>query len=474
MSSPETQASQGTLRKELGLIVLIFMMIGLNVGGALFALTSKAAGLTGPSLFIAQIISALPVLLALIPYMIITSSVPKTAASYQYAKNFSYPLAAAGVMVLLVAMPLGGLPLFALTNGKFFMKLIPGAPDMVHGLPISWAQIVAITTVTIFYIINIMGIKPSAYIEFIMTALLILALLVFIIPGLPGVKLENFAPLFTGNVANPNLPPLLGQILGLIAAAALSYTLLAGGLFGIELGDEVKQAHFTIPRALIVSVFVVLILYIFIDIVAVGVNGWKFFADGDLSTPAQVFLGKSFFFGFFVIGGGIMACVTTVNAVLTISGRYTMKFAKDGFFPHFFTKISKKYGTPYWGLTLPFVLSVMILLFVRDFTVLGAMLNFGLLFMVSLVLLFVYNLPKKHPEIFVNSRYKFTPTILRITSLSAAILNIIFMLLLIFIMFKSKNQWAVWLFVIAIIGGLVLYYIKKKMGLVRKPEILTD
>jgi LPXTG-motif cell wall-anchored protein len=41
-------------------------------------------------------------------------------------------------------------------------------------------------------------------------------------------------------------------------------------------------------------------------------------------------------------------------------------------------------------------------------------------------------------------------------------------------MFKSKNQWAVWLFVIAIIGGLVLYYIKKKMGLVRKPEILTD
>ena len=48
------------------------------------------------------------------------------------------------------------------------------------------------------------------------------------------------------------------------------------------------------------------------------------------------------------------------------------------------------------------------------------------------------------------------------------------MLFLIFIMFKSKNQWAVWLFVIAIIGGLVLYYIKKKMGLVRKPEILTD
>ncbi len=474
MAHSETEASQGALKKELGLIVLIFLMIGLNVGGSLFVLTSKAAGLTGPSLFIAQVISALPVLLALIPYMIVTSSVPKTAASYQYAKNFSYPLAVAGVMVLLVGMPLGGLPLFALTNGHFFMKLIPGAPEMVPGLPISWAQIVAIITVTVFYIINLRGIKPSGYIEFIMTALLLVALLVFIFPGLPAVKLEHFTPLFTGHEANPNMPPLLGQVLGLIAAAALSYTLLAGGLFGIELGDEVKKAHFTIPRALIVSILVVLGLYLLIEIVAVGVNGWKSFAGGDLSTPARVFLGDSFFFGFFVIGGGIMACVTTVHAVLTISGRYCMKFAEDGFFPPLLKTVNKKYGTPHWGLTLPFVLCVIILLFVRDFTVLGAMMNFGLLFMVSLVLLFAYNLPKKHPEIFVSSRYRFTPTLLRITALSAAILNIIFMLLLIFIIFKSKNQWAFWLFVIAILGGLVLYYIKKKMGLIRKVELLTD
>jgi len=470
MNNPEPQAAQGTLRKELNLLLLIFLMIGLNVGGSLFSLTSKAAGQTGPSLFIAQLISALPVLLALIPYMILTSSVPRTAASYQYAKNVAYPLAVAGVMVLLVAMPLGGLPLFALTNGDFFMKLMGVPPaTMALGLPITWSQVVAIITVTIFYIINIVGIKPSGYIEFILTAILILTLLVFIIFGLPHVNFANFTPLFTGNLANPNMPPLLGQIVGCIAAAALAYTLLAGGLFGIELGDEVKEAHRTIPRALIISIFIVLVLYIFIEIVAVGVIDVKTFAKGDLSTPAQAFL-PGVLYGFFLIGG-IMACVTTVHAVLTISGRYTMKFAEDGFFPHFFTHISKKYGTPHWGLTLPYVLCVIILLFVTDFTVLGAMLNFGLLFMVSMVLLFAYNLPKKHPEIFANSRYKFSPTLLRVTALSAAILNILFMLLLIFIMFKSNNQWAVWLFAIAIVIGLVLYYVRKGRGLVKKPQL---
>ena len=459
MSSPEAQAPQGKLKQELNLLMLIFIMIGLNIGGALFTLTSAAAGLTGPSLFIAQIISALPILLALIPYMVITSAAPKTAASYQYAKVFSYPLAVAAVMVLLVAMPLGGLPLFALSNAKYFMLLFPGAPEMAPGVPISWVQVVAIATVALFYIINIIGIKPAAYIEFIMTGILLLALVLFIVPGLPAIKPENFTPLFTGGA------------LGLVAAAALSYTLLAGGLFGIELGDEVKEAHSTIPKALVISVFTAVILYILIEIVAAGVVDHKTFARGNLSTPAKVFLPGALF-GFFVIGGGLMACSTTIHVVMTISGRYAMKFAEDGFFPRFFTHVNKKYGTPHWGLTLPFVLSVVTILFVHNITVLGAMMNFGLLFMVSLVLLCAFKLPKTDPGLLAGSRYTFSPTLIRVTALSATILNIFFMILIVYIIFQQKMPWAFWLFVIAITAGLLLYFIRKRIGLVQKPASL--
>jgi APA family basic amino acid/polyamine antiporter len=459
MSSPEIQSSQGTLKKELGLIVLIFLMIGLNVGGSLFSLTSIAAKQTGPSLFIAQIIAALPVLLALIPYMILTSSVPKTAASYQYAKNFSYPLAVAGVLVMLVAVPMGGLPFFAITNAEYFLQLVPlGTGVDILGFSLTWVQIVAILTVVLFYIVNIRGIKLVGQIEFIMTGFLLLAMALFAFVGLPSVKIENFSPLFTGGA------------LGIVVAAALSYTLLAGGLFGIELGDEVKDARKTIPRALVISVFVVLVLYILIEIVAVGVVDWKTFAAGKLFTPARVFMPEWMYL--FFIFGGIMACVTTVHALMAIAGRYTMKFAEDGFFPPILKRINRRYGTPVWGLTLPFVLTTLTIIFIKDTAVLAAMLNFGLLFLVSLVLLFAYNLPKKHPEIFAQSRYKFTPVVLRVTALSAAILNIFFMLLLCYmILFQSKQQWAVGLFVIAIVAGIILYFVRKKMGLVKKPEL---
>jgi len=458
MSSPEMQSSQGTLRKELNLLLLIFLMIGLNIGGSLFTLTSAAAGLAGPALLIAQLISAVPVLLAIVPYIIITSSAPKSAASYQYAKLFSYPLATSAVMVLLVAISLGGLPLFSLTAGKYLMMLIPGATEMVPGLPIYWDAIIGIIVLTIFYVINIIGIKPSGITQFIMTAIMLLALVIFIIVGLPAIKVSNFTPFFIGTTIN------------FLAAAALSYTLLAGGLFGIELGDEVRQAHSTIPKALIVSLLVVLGLYIFIELVALGTIDWQTFAKGNLGTPAKVFMPEGLFV-FFIIGGGILACLTTVHAVLTISGRYSMVYAQDGFFPKVMANISKKYGTPHWGLTLPYVLSVIMLLFVRDITIFGAMLNFGLLYMVTLVLLTAFRLPKTHPELFALSKYKFSPAVLGATALTACILNILFMLLLVVIIFMRNMTWAFWLFVIAIAAGIALYYIRKKQGAVREVEL---
>ena len=91
--------TRGKLKKELNLVTLIAIMIGLNIRGGLFVLTAIAAGL-----FIAQLISALPILLALVPYLILTSAIPTTCANFQYAKLFSRPLAVAGWMGLFVAV----------------------------------------------------------------------------------------------------------------------------------------------------------------------------------------------------------------------------------------------------------------------------------------------------------------------------------------------------------------------------------
>jgi len=444
MGDAETQSSTGTLRREINLAALIAIMIGLNIGGSLFALTGIAAGLTGPSLFIAQLISALPILLALIPYLTLTSAMPVTCANYQYAKLFSRPLAVAAWMTLFIAIPIGALPLFAIITANFAQILIPG-------LPITTTAIIVIT---LFFALNICGIKPTVYVQLAAVIVLVLALATFIAPGIPAIEAQNLTPLFSGGA------------IGVIGASALLFTLLAGGLFGIEVGSEVKNAISAIPKALIISIAVVLALYLLIELIAVGVMDWKIFAQGTLGSPAQVFLSGPLL-GFFIIGGGILASITTINLTLTVAGRYTLAFAQDGFFPNFFGSINERFGTPHWGLTLPYVMSVITLLINPPLIVLGQMLNFGLLFMITLVLFAAFRLPRKHPEIYKNARFKFSPKILAITSLSAISINIVFMIVLAYgLLTSEESKWTFPLFVIAAIAGIVLYFVRRqKIGL---------
>lgn len=456
MKDSEIEMTKGKLRREINLVTLITVMIGLNIGGSLFVLTAIAAGLTGPSLFIAQIISALPILLALVPYIMLTSAIPTTCASYQYAKLSSSPLAVAAWMVLFVAIPIGALPLFAVATGKFLEMLMPGLPVIAT----------AIIIMTLFYLINVIGIKPVGWVQLATVSVLLVALIIFIAPGIPAIKAANLTPLFAGGV------------MGLIGASALLFTLLAGGLFGIEIGGEVKDAKSTIPKALIISMVSVLAIYLFIEIVAVGVMDWGTFAAGEnLGIPAKAFLSGPLL-GFFIVGGGILACVTTINLILTVAGRYVLAFAHDGFLPGFFGSINNRFGTPHWGLTLAYGMTVITLVIKLITTypsliVLGQMLNFGLLFMITLVLFAAFRLPKKHPELYEKAKFKFSPRILTITCVSAISINIIFMIVLAYgLMTSEEAKWTFPLFVIAAIIGLIVWFVRKRrLGFAPGPSV---
>lgn len=365
----------------------------------------------------------------------LTSAIPTNCGNYQYAKLFSRPLAAAGWWGLFVAIPMGALPLFAIATAKLLMILIPGLPLVGT----------AVIVVTVFFVINVIGVKATAYVQSATVALLVIALVTFIVPGIQAVEAGNLTQMFAGGA------------MGLIGAAALLYTLLAGGLFGIEMGDEVKNAKSTIPRALIISIVIVLVIYLLIEVIAVGVIDWKAFAEGGtLGTPAEAFLSMPLL-GFFVIGGGILASTTTINITLTAAGRYALASAEDRLFPKFFSSINRKFGTPHWGLTLVYVLAVISVMANPSLQTLAAMLNFGLLFMVTLVLLAAFRLPKTHPEIYENAKFRFGRKTLAITSLLAVAINIIFIAIL-----AVAVPDAFLIFTGFVILGGVLYFIRRR------------
>ncbi|MBN1153129.1 MAG: amino acid permease [Dehalococcoidia bacterium] len=421
------------LRQEIGLVGLIAIMVGLNIGGSLFLLTGVAAGLTGTSLLIAQIVSATPILLALPAYSALSSALPVTCANYQYAKLFSRPLAVAAWMVLFIAIPLGMLPLFAVAIAKLIAVLLPGLNVTL------WAVLV----MSALFVVNLFGVKLATQTQFIGVIVLLAALVTFIVGGMPSVSIAHLAPVFSG-----------GPV-GFIGASALLYTLLAGGLFGIEMGDEVRNARNVIPRALGISMCIVLGLYLLIEVVAVGSVGWMQFSKGTLGDVAGTFL-SSGWLGFFVVGGGIMASATTINLALAAAGRYALAFSFDGYFPRAFSRVNQRFGTPHNGLILIYVMVVATLLVNPPLMTLGSVLNFGLLFMVTLVLFAAVRLLKRHPAVYVRGAVHVRPRLITICSYVAVALNLVFMLVL-----AIALKWTFLIFVGAIVVGLAVFYWRK-------------
>ena len=426
------------LRRDIGMVGLIAIMVGLNIGGSLFLLTAVAAGLTGSSLVVAQLVSATPILLAIPAYAALSSALPVTCANYQYAKLFSRPLAVAAWMVLFIAIPLGMLPLFAVAIAKLVAVLVPGLNVTL------WAILV----MSVLFLVNVLGVRLATQAQFVGVAVLLAALLTFILGGMPLVQTANLVPVFAG-----------GPV-GLLGASALLYTLLAGGLFGIEMGDEIRNARSVIPRALVISIAIVLTLYVLIEIVALGTVGWEQFSKGTLGDAAGVFLSGGWL-GLFVVGGGIMASATTINLALAAAGRYALAFAFDGYFPRVFSRVNQRFGTPHNGLALVYLMTIATLLVNPPLMTLGAVLNFGLLFMVTLVLCAAVKLLRRHPATYVRAAVPVKPKLLTVSSSIAVGINLVYMLVL-----AVALKWTFLIFVGAIGVGLALFY-SRRYGLFR-------
>jgi APA family basic amino acid/polyamine antiporter len=146
----------------------------------------------------------------------------------------------------------------------------------------------------------------------------------------------------------------------MVASAILTFTIL-GANAAVELGDEIIDPRRNIPRSFLISIPVVMLLYVVIGVVAAGVAPWNSWSDSSLSTIAAAFLGGPLF-GFFVVGGGFLAVVTTLNATYLWGTKSLIVITEDGLFPKSLARINRRFGTPHWFLIIIFLISSLALI----------------------------------------------------------------------------------------------------------------
>lgn len=400
------KGERGGLRREIGFAGLLAFSVGVNIGAGLFVLVNIAAEWAGPSMMVAIAIAGVPAMVALVPYTVLARGYPTTSATYRYAQLASPRLAQMLVATVIASILIGGMPLFARAAGDYLSEVVPIAPTAI-----------GLAGLALFAAVNLWGVRPTAIIQVALMAALIGSLLLYVVLGAGAIDSANLTPFFDGGAG------------GVLVASGLLFALMAGGLFIVDVGEEVIDPRRIFGSVLPLGMAIVLVLYLGIFAVTAGAVPAASLEGETLVVAAREFMGAETF-AVFAIGGALVASVTTLNITFTLVSRAMLAVARDGMLPRALGHVDPRTGTPTVALAVAWALGTVAFLVDLPTIYLGAMVNIGLVLAISGVALAGLSLPERHPRIFAAGRGRIGRRLLRRTSRAVLVMNGFILILL--------------------------------------------
>ena len=202
-----------------------------------------------------------------------------------------------------------------------------------------------------FFLLTIRGTRFVTIFQNIVTVLLVIALILFVVMGLPKVDaVKFFDPDYDGGFFH-------GGMAGLISAVAIMGWACQGTTMepvGVVAITE-KQKR-TVPLGIIVTCLVVAVVYGLMSYVASGVLPYEQVAGQNLSVAAKEIMPQSLFV-FFVIGGGVCAIMSSFLMVLVMIRYPLAQMADDGWLLPVFKKKDAD-GYPFVSYLLVYIVAL--------------------------------------------------------------------------------------------------------------------
>ncbi len=331
------------------------IMVGIAgmIGGAIFVLTGPAIGLAGPAVIIAFIINATITLFTAMAYAELGSAIPEAGGGYLWIREgLPRPNAfISGWMAWFAHIVAGSL--YAVGFGAFLYSLLgPNMAGILSDEPflgfIPFDKLIAVLAVAAFTYINVKGTSETGRTGTIVTIIqlgTIAAIIGF------GIWVTSTKPDWEANFAEflPN------GIAGLVAAMGLTFIAFEGYEIIVQTGEEVKNPKRNIPRAIFISLAIVVVLYClvaFVSIAAItppggGEPAWKFIGDGGelgIMQAAEMFMPYG---ALIVLGGGMVSTLAALNATTFSSARVAFAMGRHYNLPHSLSSIHSVNKTPH-------------------------------------------------------------------------------------------------------------------------------
>lgn len=375
--------------EKLTTLELYWYIIGAAVGSGLFVLLPIAIGYTGRSVVLVLLVAGLIRVANDIFSVAMAAMFPLKGGQYSQVSYLASPLLSGvyGMIWLITSLTMAAYATSAISYGA---SLFPGIAP--------YTKPMAVAIVTLFFAMNYFGAKTGAKFQGTMTVILLTALGLFVIFGLPKVDFGNYVD---ANFFMDGLPGFSGALaMCMWATEGIMSTASA-------LSSEVEKPTYTLPRAMIGSLTIVVVIYVAIIIVAAGALPIEEVAFQDMTVVAQHIFPRGLFI-FFVLGGAVMALMTSLMGSVTVFRYPFEQMADDGWLPAVFKKRASN-GWPWVCMVVMYVMVLMPVIFSISFDKVVSYVTFPVTFIVAYVNLKCMILPKRYPDLWKKSLMRKIP-----------------------------------------------------------------
>lgn len=337
--------SPGGLTRGIGTFQLAMLGVGATVGTGVFFVMHEAVPLAGPAVVVAFVVAAVAAGLSAVCYAEMASAVPVSGSTYAYAYATMGEIVAMGVAACLMleygvstaAVAAGWSGYLDRLVGDLFGGSLPQALT-VGPLEGGLVNLPAVILVGLCALLLVRGTRESAIVNTVMVVIKIGVLIMFGAIAFTAFTADNFADFAPHGAA------------GVTAAAGTIFFTFIGLDAVSTAGDEVRDPQRSLPRAILIALAVVVGVYLFVAIAAIGAQPWRDFEDPEQhSAGLAVVLGD-------VLGASWPATVLAAGAVVSIFSvtlvtlfgqtRILTSIGRDGLLPKAFARVDSRTHTP--------------------------------------------------------------------------------------------------------------------------------
>ena len=364
---------------------LFAIAVGMVIGSGMVTLIGPAMAYTGYSVWLAYLVAIVMGFFMVFPYIILGSTMRVAGGPYSIVTNLAGVSAGGLVAYSKLVTPILNSS-FSLALGLYLNNLIPNLS----------VKVLAIAGIVILFLLNLMGMDVFARASKVMSTVLLITMVLYVIFGLTQIRqpILDFSgdKMFTGGFK------------GFMLAALLLINSANGYFNVLWYGKDAKRATKDIPVASLMCLPCLLFIYVGLAMVTGGVLPHDEVAGAETILPAAKEILPGIVYKIFMIGGPIMAIITTLNGVFNDVKYPVAQAAKDGWLPKAILK-ENRFGAPY--LVYTYTLIVVILPILVDMSIVTITNIFQVItfFMNVTVVYAIAQLPKKYSKAWEKNRF---------------------------------------------------------------------